>query len=148
MGKNDFVYIMMELCQDNLNVILEQNFEEQTKLISNIYIVNYKIAFNIFNQVLSAVHYLHDRNEPIIHRDIKPNNVLIKLEEDQIIFKLCDFGLSKIYIGQKNTQYCGTKYYMAPEVENGTDNNEKCDIFSLAKLGMELFIINQDDLLV
>ena len=47
-----------------------------------------------FEQVCQAVDYLHHRTQPIIHRDIKPQNIIITPENEAI---LVDFGISKIH---------------------------------------------------
>lgn len=46
------------------------------------------------NQVCDALEYLHARNPPIIHRDIKPQNIIITAEGRAV---LVDFGISKAY---------------------------------------------------
>ncbi|CAO2608042.1 Sperm motility kinase 2A [Lemmus lemmus] len=66
----------------------------------------------IFRQVVSAVHYLHQRR--IVHRDIKLENILIDREGK---VKLCDFGLAiQVAEGQMLKKVCGSLLYMAPEI--------------------------------
>ena len=65
-------------------------------------------------EVASALHYLHTRNPPVMHRDLKPGNVL--LGQDRVA-RICDFGLSKASRDdQELTTGIGTFAYMAPEL--------------------------------
>ncbi|KAM7318563.1 hypothetical protein ACRRTK_021675 [Alexandromys fortis] len=66
----------------------------------------------IFQQVVSAVHFLHQRR--IAHRDIKLENIFIDGDGN---VKLCDFGLAiQLAEGQKLEELCGSLLYMAPEI--------------------------------
>ncbi|KAM7324907.1 hypothetical protein ACRRTK_015163 [Alexandromys fortis] len=66
----------------------------------------------IFQQVVSAVHFLHRRR--IAHRDIKLENILIDGDGN---VKLCDFGLAIHFAkGQMLKKVCGSLHYMAPEM--------------------------------
>ncbi len=84
----------------------------------------------IFKQILSAVGHAHRAG--IIHRDIKPNNILLNREG---MVKITDFGLAKDQKNLSHTQTSstgGTLYYMSPEQVKGlqfTDN--RSDIYSL-----------------
>ena len=65
-------------------------------------------------QLASALNYLHNMNPPIIYRDMKPSNVMIKPEGG---VKLIDFGTAKEYEIENNadTTALGTRGYAAPE---------------------------------
>ena len=62
----------------------------------------------------SALDYLHSMNPPIIYRDMKPSNVMLKPDGS---VKLIDFGTAKEYIVENNadTTALGTRGYAAPE---------------------------------
>ena len=77
-----------------------------------------------FQQMTSAIAYLHDRN--ICHRDLKPENLLLFSSEDQDpVLKLTDLGLSKLVEGTVLKTFCGTEVYMAPEMWKKAGNGRK-----------------------
>jgi len=100
----------------------------------------------LFVQVCRAVQHAHTKG--IIHRDIKPNNVLVTLHEGVAVPKVIDFGVAKA-TGQQLTektlftnfvQMVGTPLYMSPEQAEMTsiDIDTRSDIYSLGVLLYEL----------
>ncbi len=77
--------------------------------------------------------YLHSQNPPIIHWDIKPENVLIN--EGKL--KIADFGWSNYQKSIWNT-FCGTPDYLSPEMITGSGHDESIDIWGIGVLLYEL----------
>lgn len=83
----------------------------------------------ILRQGLAALRFLHERDEPVAHRDIKPDNILVH-SRNPLHIKLSDFGFSKENQDGLKTG-CGTRSYTAPEVYMGQRYDEAVDIWSL-----------------
>ncbi|CAG2175925.1 unnamed protein product [Oppiella nova] len=114
----------------------------------------YFISCEMFRQILEAVNYLHEMNPKIIHKDLKPDNILIAQNvRDGRFLKLCDFGLSTVH--DKRVHYRTTRQhmadignirYIAPEVFQGKKYNHKCDVYALALIGGNIFDLDVFDL--
>ena len=93
-------------------------------------------VIDIMTQLTSAIACAHDSN--IIHRDIKPQNVLIK--EDGLV-KITDFGIAMALNSNELTQtnsVMGSVHYLPPEQANGKGATVKSDIYSLGIVMFEL----------
>lgn len=95
----------------------------------------------ILLQMATGLQYIHSKE--LIHRDVKPGNILISAENPAVI-KFADFGLAKYVLNRKDevtwTMRQGTEGWMAPEVEIKSQNpsreekvkaGQKSDIFAL-----------------
>ena len=92
--------------------------------------LNENEALDILNQILQAIHYLHDEMS-IVHRDIKPENFLMYNENGRNKIKLIDFGFATyIRNDEEMTQQLGTPQYAAPEIFNEIPYNNKVDMWS------------------
>ncbi|XP_036417192.1 MAP/microtubule affinity-regulating kinase 4 isoform X1 [Colossoma macropomum] len=81
-----------------------------------------------FRQIVSAVHYCHQKN--IVHRDLKAENLLLDSESN---IKIADFGFSNEFtLGNKLDTFCGSPPYAAPELFQGKKyDGPEVDIWSL-----------------
>ena len=56
----------------------------------------------------------------VVHRDLKPDNILVQIKKDKPIIKIADFGLSRVLsTGSRCSSACGSDFFMAPEVWHG-----------------------------
>ncbi len=95
--------------------------------------VDEREAVIIFKQVASALAHAHEQG--VIHRDVKPGNLLLEEQGNSITAKLVDFGIaSLINREQKITQdgqIIGSPLYMSPEQCRGHKIDPRTDIYSL-----------------
>lgn len=113
-------FIVMELVEGKT---LSELIEEKGRL-------DYKEAINITRQVASALSLAH-KNQ-IVHRDIKPHNILIT---NTGVAKLADFGIAKAVSASTiiggNNKVMGSVHYFSPEQARGAYVDERSDIYSL-----------------
>ncbi|XP_019723163.1 serine/threonine-protein kinase 35-like [Hippocampus comes] len=133
-----YLWFVMEFCEggDLNQFILSRRPDSQT---NNSFML----------QLTSAVAFLHENK--VVHRDLKPDNILISEKSGTPVLKVADFGLSKVCAGLGNaiegkevedknknvnvnkfwlSSACGSDFYMAPEVWEG-HYTAKADIFAL-----------------
>ncbi|CAG2177266.1 unnamed protein product [Oppiella nova] len=73
----------------------------------------------------------NELNPPVIHRDFKPDNILVaKTVRNGRFFKICDFGLATVH---QHSLDKGDLQYQAPEVGQGVVYNHKIDVYSRTK---------------
>lgn len=93
----------------------------------------------IFYQVVLAVYYLH--KEGITHRDLKPDNILLKDHSDNPLVKVSDFGMSKFIDAHTMMKtFCGTPMYVAPEILTNHGRNPYTNQVDVWSLGVILYV--------
>jgi len=87
------------------------------------------IVIDLMAQCADGLHYAH--NEGIIHRDVKPANILF--DRSTNVAKLGDFGIAHIANSTQTLagSFLGTPFYMSPEQLGGLELDTRSDIFSL-----------------
>lgn len=98
--------------------------------------IAWRRVLNIIIQACDAVAFAHSHG--VIHRDIKPQNIMIVQSPNPDTVKILDFGLSRVLTNKETVQrltqtgaLIGSVHYMSPELCQGRKSDERSDIYSL-----------------
>ncbi|XP_058189785.1 serine/threonine-protein kinase WNK8-like [Rhododendron vialii] len=97
--------------------------------------VDMKAIKNWSRQILRGLHYLHSQNPPIIHRDLKCDNIFVNGNHGEI--KIGDLGLATVMQQPTAKSVIGTPEFMAPELYE-EEYNELVDIYSFGMCMLEM----------
>lgn len=83
-----------------------------------------------------VLNYIHKQG--IVHRDLKPENILMESKKNLTI-KITDFGFAQhMCKGTKLKGFCGTAFYVAPEICREVGYDEKVDVWSVGVILFQL----------
>lgn len=118
-------YIVMELIE---GISLKQYLEQKIQL-------GWREALHFATQIAKALEHAHSRG--IIHRDIKPHNIMI-LKDGSI--KVADFGIARITSAQSTLtrEALGSVHYISPEQARGSRVDKRSDLYSLGVVMYEM----------
>lgn len=88
------------------------------------------LVIAIMTPIVDALSYMQSQDPPIVHRDIKPGNIIVPVKGGEAV--LVDFGLAKEFVEDRTTTIIrhGSPGYAAPE-QYGTGTNPRTDIYGL-----------------
>ncbi|KAG0174466.1 hypothetical protein DFQ28_006464 [Apophysomyces sp. BC1034] len=122
--KNEFVFVTELMTSGTLR-----------EYIRKLSLPNMKIIKRWSRQILKGLAYLHQYSPPIIHRDIKCDNIFINGAHGEV--KIGDMGTAEMKMGKKYT-VIGTPEFMAPEMYEEQGYSEKVDIYAFGMCLLEM----------
>jgi serine/threonine-protein kinase len=128
-------YLVMDFCQGHsLSTVIERGAVPPVRAVA------------IARQVLAGVGNAHSTG--VVHRDLKPDNILLLDDVDGDFVKILDFGLAKAVHGDGGdaTQLTttglamGTPGHMAPEQVKGLPTDERCDVYAVGTILYQMVV--------
>ena len=118
-------YIVMELID---GITLKQYMEQKQ-------VLNWREALHFATQIAKALEHAHSRG--IIHRDIKPHNIMV-LKDGSV--KVADFGIAQMASAQSTLtrEALGSVHYISPEQAKGAHVDARTDLYSLGVVMYEM----------
>jgi len=105
--------------------------------ITKVQVIRWKIAKRWAVQILKGLEYLHSQDPPVIHRDLKCENIFINGTSGDL--RIGDLGLSTVHRNGKQLSVLGTPEFMAPDMYEENSYDEKVDVYSFGMCMLEIF---------
>jgi serine/threonine-protein kinase len=132
----EYLFFTMQLVQGN--ALTKYMKKAKKNILPSKRTLPLKMTIQILIQTLDALDYAHSQD--IVHRDIKPGNILIEKHTQRAI--LTDFGVAKVLRGDDSDKPIiqGTPLYMAPEQILGLELDGRADIYAVGTMFFELLV--------
>ena len=123
-------------------MVMEMMSNSLTKFVEEYHDIPVHVKFSIVHDVSLGLCYLHGQDQPIVHRDLSPNNILLTAHH---VAKISDLGVAKVVRTDSRktlTKVPGTVDFMPPEATTSSPKyGTPMDVFSFA--GIVLHTFNQ-----
>jgi len=124
---------IIDIFYENDNLYIVEDYIEGKTLKEHVDVngpLSSAMVTDISLQLCSILDYLHSFNPPIVYRDLKPSNIIIRPNNKVV---LIDFGIARAYKSSQegDTMILGSMGYIAPEQLANVQSNAQTDIFSL-----------------
>ncbi|XP_046844105.1 uncharacterized protein LOC124438154 [Xenia sp. Carnegie-2017] len=109
----EYLYMILDLCEESLESYVKSSSLQDLQ----------KVVPKVLIQILNGLVHLHSGERPILHRDLRPSNVLRDVQGN---FLIADFGISHMLSDETSTHRSiqrGAKYWIAPESYNASDES-------------------------
>ncbi|XP_046844134.1 serine/threonine-protein kinase/endoribonuclease IRE2-like [Xenia sp. Carnegie-2017] len=123
----EYLYMILDLCEESLESYVKSSSLQDLQ----------KVVPKVLIQILNGIVHLHSGQRPILHRDLRPSNVLRDVQGN---FLIADFGLSHMLSDETSTHQSiqrGAKNWIAPESYDASD-----DIINKVRYKKESDIMN------
>lgn len=107
------------------------------KFINKVQVIRWKIAKRWAVQILKGLEYLHSQDPPVIHRDLKCENIFINGPSGDL--RIGDLGLSTVHQNGKMLSVLGTPEFMAPDMYDDKPYDKKVDVYAFGMCLLEIF---------
>lgn len=107
-----------------------------TSFIEKVQVIRWKIAKRWAIQILKGLEYLHSQDPPVIHRDLKCENIFINGTSGDL--RIGDLGLSTVHRNGKVLSVLGTPEFMAPDLYEESAYDEKVDVYAFGMCLLEI----------